>query len=116
MSLISIRKLTPTVGKSALAAERAHALGGIYARHGAKARVGRVIAGAGAGQIYLGIGFEDGKSMGQIFEKVQADPSESPHFCSSRATSLPGAIQSTCPDRRRRTATGRHSTSTALGS
>jgi hypothetical protein len=63
------------LGKAALSAERARTLGGIYARHGAKARVGRVIAGAGAGQIYLGIGFEDGKSMGQIFENVQADQS-----------------------------------------
>jgi hypothetical protein len=75
MALVSIRLATPLAGKAALSAERARTLGGIYAGHGAKARVGRVIAGAGAGQIYLGIGFEDGKSMGQIFENVQADPS-----------------------------------------
>jgi hypothetical protein len=54
-------------------------------------------------------------------------PQESPHFdrhitaawlavtlwdapcCSSRAVSLPRAIESTCPDRKRRSATGRHS-------
>src|ERR1035441_9525947 len=29
--------------------------------------------------------------------------------CSSRAVSLPRAIESTCPDRKRRSATGRHS-------
>jgi hypothetical protein len=57
MALISIRLATPLAGKAALSAERAHTLGGIYARHGAKARVGRVIACAGAGQIYLGIGW-----------------------------------------------------------
>jgi len=75
MSLISIRMLTPTVGKSALAAERARALGGIYARNGARVRVARVVAGDGAGQIYLAVAFDDGKSMAQIFENVQADPS-----------------------------------------
>ena len=79
------------------------------------------------------------KKVPMLFVATGADkwgdyPQESPHFdrhitaawlavtlwdascCSSRATSLPGAIQSTCPDRRRRTATGRHSTSTALES
>jgi hypothetical protein len=75
MSLISVRLATPHPGKTALTVERAHTLGGIYARYGAKTRIGKVVAGAGAGQIYLGLGFEDGKSMGQIFEKVQADPS-----------------------------------------
>ncbi len=79
MSLISIRLATPNPGKTALTTERAHTLGGIYARHGAAARVGRVIAGDGAGQIYLGVYFADGKSMGQIFEKVQADPAFAKH-------------------------------------
>ena len=75
MSLISIRMLTPNAGKSALAAERARTLGGIYARNGARARVARVIAGDGTGQIYVSVAFDDGKSMAHIFEKVQADPS-----------------------------------------
>jgi hypothetical protein len=75
MSLVSIRTATPNVGKSVLVAERARTLGDIYARNGARVRVARVIAGDGAGQIYLSAGFDDGKSMAQIFEKVQADPS-----------------------------------------
>lgn len=75
MSLFSIRMLTPNVGKSALAAERARTLGGIYASNGAKVRVAKVVAGDGAGRIGLFAGFDDGKSMTQIFERVQADPS-----------------------------------------
>jgi hypothetical protein len=75
MSLVSLRTARPLAGKSALAAERADTLGGIYARHGGIVRIGRVIAGDGAGQIYLGVAFDDGKSMAQIFENVQADPS-----------------------------------------
>jgi len=63
-----------------------------------------------------------------------SDPQESPHFdrhitaawlavtlwgapcCSSRGASLPRAIRSTCPDRRRRAATGAAFYSTALKS
>ena len=56
-------------------AERARALAGIYARNGARARVARVIAGDEAGQIYVGLTFDDGKSMAQIWERTQADPS-----------------------------------------
>lgn len=50
-------------------------LGSIYARHGASTRVARVIAGDLAGQIVFYAGFDDGKSMAQIWEKCQADPS-----------------------------------------
>ena len=75
MSLYSIRKLTPNIGKAALLAERARALAGIYARNGARARVARVIAGDEAGQIYVGLTFDDAKSMAQIWERTQADPS-----------------------------------------
>ena len=74
MSFYSIRLLAPTAGKTVLATERIRALGSIYARHGAMIRVGRVVAGDAAGQLYLGTGFADGKSLAQVFEKVQADP------------------------------------------
>ena len=74
MSLASVRSVSPFPGKSGLAAERARTLGDIYARHGAAARVARVIAGDLAGQIALFAGFADGKSMAQIWEKCQADP------------------------------------------
>ena len=75
MSMYSIRMVTPNVGRSALAAERTRALGGIYAHHGAKVRVARVVAGDAAGQIFLGVSVDDGKSLAQVFEKVEADPS-----------------------------------------
>jgi hypothetical protein len=74
MSFASVRLATPNPGKTALTIERAQTLGGIYARHGANVRIGRVVAGDGAGQIYVGAYYADGKSMGRIFEKVQADP------------------------------------------
>jgi len=74
MALISIRKLTPTIGKSDLLVTRARALAEIFARNGAKTRVARVVAGDGAGQIYVNLSFDDGKSMAAIWEKTQADP------------------------------------------
>lgn len=75
MSLVSVRSVTPFAGKSGLAVERVRTLAGIYARHGARTRVARVIAGDLAGQIQLYAVFGDGKSMAQIWEKCQADPS-----------------------------------------
>ncbi len=77
MSFASVRLAKPNPGKTALT--MAQTLGGIYARHGANIRIGKVIAGDGAGQIYLGVYFADGKSMGQIFEKVQANPAFAKH-------------------------------------
>jgi len=75
MALISVRMLAPTVGKAALAAERARALGGIYARHGGRVRVARVVAGDAAGQIFFSVAVDDGKSLARVFEKTQADAS-----------------------------------------
>jgi hypothetical protein len=74
MSLIATRTVAPFPGKFALAAERARTLAGIYASHGAKARVTRVVTGDMAGQIVLLVAFDDGKSMTEIYEKYQADP------------------------------------------
>jgi hypothetical protein len=74
MSLLSIRKLTPTIGKTALMTQRVRAVADAYARNGARCRVASVVAGDGAGQVYLAVHFDDGKSMAQIWEKTQADP------------------------------------------
>jgi hypothetical protein len=65
----------PFAGKSELATERARTLGGIYARHGARVRVARTIAGADAERIRLYIMYDNGTSMGQIWEKCRTDPS-----------------------------------------
>src|SRR5665213_1847879 len=69
-----------------------------------------------------------------VRRSLRRGPQESPHFdrhitaawlavtlwgapcCSSRGASLPRAIRSTCPDRRRRAATGAAFYSTALKS
>jgi len=74
MSLVSIRRLTPTLGKTAVMTQRVRAVAEVYARHGARGRVASVVAGDGAGQIYLTLHFESGKRMTEIWEKTQADP------------------------------------------
>ena len=40
-----------------MAIDRVHRMAGILSRHGAKTRIGRVTAGAGAGEIHLYAGF-----------------------------------------------------------
>ena len=54
---ISQRIMHPHPGKSELALDRVHRMAGILSRHGAKTRIGRVTAGAGAGEIHLYAGF-----------------------------------------------------------
>ena len=54
---ISQRILHPHPGKSEMAIERVHRMAGILSRHGARTRIGRVTAGAGAGEIHLYAGF-----------------------------------------------------------
>jgi len=74
MAMYSIRKFAPIAGKSALLAERARSLAGIYAQNGARARVARVIAGDDAGQIYVIVSVDDSKTMMHIWEKTQTHP------------------------------------------
>ena len=50
---ISQRIMHPYLGKSELAIDRVHRMAGILSRHGAKTRIGRVTAGAGAGEIHF---------------------------------------------------------------
>ena len=54
---ISQRIMHPYPGKSEMAIDRVHRMAGILSRHGAKTRIGRVTAGAGAGEIHLYAGF-----------------------------------------------------------
>lgn len=54
---VSRRIIRPHPGKSALALDRVHRMAGILSRHAAKTRIGRVTAGAGAGDIYLNATF-----------------------------------------------------------
>lgn len=74
MVVISLRKLTPTVGKTALLIERAHTLGGIYARHGARVRIARVIGGEGAGQVHIYNSYDSHTAMMQASSAAETDP------------------------------------------
>jgi hypothetical protein len=74
MAFISYRTVEPMAGKSTLAAERVRDLGGIYARHGARVRVARIVGGAGAGQLVLASTCDDAKGLARTYEGVDADP------------------------------------------
>jgi len=74
MAFISIRSVIPHPGKDALVVERARTLGEIYNRYGARTRVARVAAGDGAGQIYLAVAVDNGKTLAAAYDRVQADP------------------------------------------
>jgi hypothetical protein len=53
MTVISVRRMTPTVGKTELATSRVRTMAGIVATTGARVRIGQVVAGEGAGCIQL---------------------------------------------------------------
>ena len=50
---VSRRIIRPHTGKTEMAIDRVHRVAGILSRHGARTRVARVTAGAGAGEIHL---------------------------------------------------------------
>ena len=74
MSVISVRHIIPLTGKTDLATERARAYCGIMARCGARTRFGKVIAGAGAGQLRIFGGYESFTHASQTTEKLASDP------------------------------------------
>ena len=74
MSVISVRQIIPATGKTDLATERARAYCGIMARCGARTRFGKVIAGAGAGQLRIYGGYENFTHASQTTEKLASDP------------------------------------------
>jgi hypothetical protein len=74
MTVISVRKMTPTVGKTELATSRVRAMAGIVARAGARVRIGQVVAGEGAGSIHLYAAFEDFSSISRATLTIASDP------------------------------------------
>ena len=74
MTVISIRKMTPTVGKTELATSRVRAMAGIVARAGARVRIGQVVAGEGAGSMHLYAAFEDFSSISRATLTIASDP------------------------------------------
>ena len=74
MTVISVRKMTPTVGKTELATSRVRAMAGIVARAGARVRIGQVVAGEGAGSMHLCAAFEDFSSISRATLTIASDP------------------------------------------
>jgi hypothetical protein len=74
MTVISVRKMTPTVGKTELATSRVRAMAGIVARAGARVRIGQVVAGEGAGSLHLYAAFEDFSSISRATLTIASDP------------------------------------------
>ena len=74
MTVISARHVIPKTGRTDLALERARAYCGIMARCGARPRLGKVYAGAGAGQLRIYGGYDSFTHASQVAEKILADP------------------------------------------
>jgi hypothetical protein len=74
MTVISVRKMTPTVGKTELATSRVRAMAGIVARAGARVRIGQVVAGEGAGSMHLYAAFEDFSSISRATLTIASYP------------------------------------------
>jgi hypothetical protein len=74
MTVISVRKMTPTLGKTELATSRVRAMAGIVARAGARVRIGQVVAGEGAGSMHLYAAFEDFSSISRATLTIASDP------------------------------------------
>ena len=74
MTVISVRKMTPTVGKTELANSRVRAMAGIVARAGARVRIGQVVAGEGAGSMPLYAAVEDFSSISRATLTIASDP------------------------------------------
>jgi hypothetical protein len=74
MTVISVRRMTPTVGKTELATSRVRTMAGIVATTGARVRIGQVVAGEGAGCIQLYAAFPDFVSIHKATITIAADP------------------------------------------
>ena len=74
MTVISMRKIMPTVGKTELAISRVRAMGGIVARAGGRVRIGQVVAGEGAGNVHMYAAFDSFESISKATLKIAADP------------------------------------------
>ena len=73
--IISRRILTPILGKSDLVLNRAKSMQDIMTKHGAKARVARIVAGDLAGSIHLTASYENMEKGCKSFSEMSQDPS-----------------------------------------
>ena len=74
MTVISVRRMTPQIGKTELATSRVRAMAGIVATAGGRVRIGQVVAGEGAGAMQLYAAFTDFTSISKATLAIAADP------------------------------------------
>ena len=74
MTVISVRRMTPQIGKTELATSRVRAMAGIVATAGGRVRIGQVVAGEGAGSMQLYAAFTDFASISKATLAIAADP------------------------------------------
>ena len=74
MTVISVRQIIPATGKSDLTTESARAYCGIMARCRARTRVGKVIAGAGVGQLRIYGAYKSFTNASRATKKLASDP------------------------------------------
>jgi len=73
MTVISIREMTPYIGKSDLAKSRIMRAAGVMSRHGSDVRVTKVVAGDGAGDIHIYGSYSSFETAAEIFENFSQD-------------------------------------------
>ena len=74
MTVISVRRMTPQIGKTELATSRVRAMAGIVATAGGRVRIGQVVAGEAAGSMQLYAAFTDFASISKATLAIAADP------------------------------------------
>ena len=74
MTVISVRRMTPQIGKTELATSRVRTMAGIVATAGGRVRIGQVVAGEGAGCMQLYAAFTDFASISKATVAIAADP------------------------------------------
>ena len=74
MTVISVRRMIPTIGKTELTISRVRSMAGIVARAGGRVRIGRVVAGEGAGSIQMYAAFESFEAISRATLVIASDP------------------------------------------
>ena len=74
MTVISVRRMTPQIGKTELATSRVRTMAGIVATAGGRVRIGQEVAGEGAGCMQLYAAFTDFASISKATLAIAADP------------------------------------------
>ena len=73
MTVVSIREITPFIGKSDLAKSRVMRAAGVMSRHGADVRVTKVVAGDGSGDIHIYGSYSSFETAAETFQNFSQD-------------------------------------------